>query len=313
MNEANLGEYLRKEREKRNITLEQIASSTKINIRLLQALEADHYRDLPALPFVRGFITAYARALGLDVQAILTHYQPYLKDRYAEVDGPQVRAPEVLLDRREGERTKTMLWLVMGGFIVVGGLVMILLKPALRHKRQSTLDKLKASHVVEPSATPLPTSTATPSPAPTKVAVANASVATMPGAAQPSPSPSPSVKPDPMFKGDDLKPNEVKVKVIIRAKEDLWVRYRVDGKESRRFVLRASTQLVMKGTQAVRIQVGDAAKAELRYKTADFAPFQDIEGIQLKNGSPTLVFPPGSEAASEADPFPGATALPSGI
>ena len=46
-----LGEFLRQERERRGMTIEQVASATKINVRMLHALEAKLFvteRDLEA-------------------------------------------------------------------------------------------------------------------------------------------------------------------------------------------------------------------------------------------------------------------------
>ena len=62
----SLGQYLRQERERRGITIEQVASATKIGIKTLHALEEDRYSELPARPFIRGFVTSYARFIGLD-------------------------------------------------------------------------------------------------------------------------------------------------------------------------------------------------------------------------------------------------------
>ncbi len=60
------GHYLKSEREKRGVRLEEIASSTKIHIQNLNLMEKDRWKELPQEPFVRGFISAYARYLGLD-------------------------------------------------------------------------------------------------------------------------------------------------------------------------------------------------------------------------------------------------------
>ena len=38
-----LGEFLRTEREKRGITIDQVASETKVGVRILHALESDQY------------------------------------------------------------------------------------------------------------------------------------------------------------------------------------------------------------------------------------------------------------------------------
>ncbi|NBY18962.1 helix-turn-helix domain-containing protein [bacterium] len=60
------GRYLKSEREKRGIRLEEIASSTKIHIQNLALMEEDRWKELPQDPFIRGFISAYARYIGLD-------------------------------------------------------------------------------------------------------------------------------------------------------------------------------------------------------------------------------------------------------
>ncbi|HET6278909.1 MAG TPA: helix-turn-helix domain-containing protein [Candidatus Polarisedimenticolia bacterium] len=63
---ASFGETLKRERETRNISLREIAETTKINIRHLEALEADRFAALPGGVFNRGFVRAYADYLGID-------------------------------------------------------------------------------------------------------------------------------------------------------------------------------------------------------------------------------------------------------
>jgi cytoskeletal protein RodZ len=68
------GEELKRERNLREISLEEIAAATKISMRLLTALEASDLSRLPAPVFTRGFIRAYCLYLGLDpVQKINTY------------------------------------------------------------------------------------------------------------------------------------------------------------------------------------------------------------------------------------------------
>lgn len=85
-----LGQYLKSEREKRGIRLEEIASSTKINIQNLILIEEDRWSELPQEPFIRGFITAYAKYLGLDPQETLTRFyqsQKSHEDHLESTDG----------------------------------------------------------------------------------------------------------------------------------------------------------------------------------------------------------------------------------
>jgi cytoskeletal protein RodZ len=72
---ASLGQALREEREARNISVEEIASSTKIVSRYLDALENDRLDQMPGGFFVRGIIRSYAKAIGLDPETVLNRYK----------------------------------------------------------------------------------------------------------------------------------------------------------------------------------------------------------------------------------------------
>jgi cytoskeleton protein RodZ len=72
---ASFGESLRREREMRGVSLEEISATTKINIRFLQALEAEDFAKIPGGLFTRSFLRAYAGYLGLDDETVLAEYQ----------------------------------------------------------------------------------------------------------------------------------------------------------------------------------------------------------------------------------------------
>jgi cytoskeleton protein RodZ len=72
---ASLGQELRAEREARHISIEEIASATKIGSRYLQALEADHLEIMPGEFFIKGIIRTYSRAIGLDGEVVLAKYK----------------------------------------------------------------------------------------------------------------------------------------------------------------------------------------------------------------------------------------------
>ncbi|MGA7687433.1 MAG: RodZ domain-containing protein [Terriglobales bacterium] len=94
----SFGEKLKLEREKRKISLEQISSSTKIGTRMLQALEEEKFNQLPGGIFNKGFVRAYARAVGLDEDQAVADYlqasgeaspaRPELTRNGAPSDGP---------------------------------------------------------------------------------------------------------------------------------------------------------------------------------------------------------------------------------
>jgi len=71
---GSFGERLRKEREQKGISLEDISLETKIGTRLLRALEEEHFDQLPGGIFNKGFVRAYARHLGLDEEQTVADY-----------------------------------------------------------------------------------------------------------------------------------------------------------------------------------------------------------------------------------------------
>ena len=73
------GKYLKAERELRNLSLEEVAKFTKIRENFLRAIEEDRYELLPPAVYVKGFLTIYAKYLGLDPHDVVLRYQNYLK------------------------------------------------------------------------------------------------------------------------------------------------------------------------------------------------------------------------------------------
>src|SRR5271157_3201159 len=69
------GENLRREREMRGVSLEEISSATKISLRFLDAIEREDFSKLPAGIFSRSFIRTYARYLGLDEERVVAEFQ----------------------------------------------------------------------------------------------------------------------------------------------------------------------------------------------------------------------------------------------
>ena len=75
MNEPRaFGDYLRSERELRQIPLMEIADATKIPMHALQCIEHGEWDALPANVFVRGFVRSYARHVGLTPEEACGRY-----------------------------------------------------------------------------------------------------------------------------------------------------------------------------------------------------------------------------------------------
>jgi cytoskeletal protein RodZ len=74
MARGNFGERLKRERELREVTLEEITQATRIGSRFLEALENEDWDKLPGGVFNRGFVRSIAHYLGLDEEAFLGEY-----------------------------------------------------------------------------------------------------------------------------------------------------------------------------------------------------------------------------------------------
>ena len=71
---GTFGDKLKRERELRGVTLEEIAEATKIGTRSLKALEDEHFEQLPGGIFNKGFVKAYAKFLGLDEEQAVADF-----------------------------------------------------------------------------------------------------------------------------------------------------------------------------------------------------------------------------------------------
>ena len=71
---SGFGERLRREREMRGISLEDITAATKIGKRLLRALEEEQFDLLPGGIFNKGYVRAYAKYIGIDDEQAVAEY-----------------------------------------------------------------------------------------------------------------------------------------------------------------------------------------------------------------------------------------------
>jgi len=74
MAKGTFGERLKRERELREVTLDEVSKATRISARFLQALENEDWSRLPGGVFGRGFVRTIARYLGLGEESLLAEY-----------------------------------------------------------------------------------------------------------------------------------------------------------------------------------------------------------------------------------------------
>ena len=87
------GAWLRRSRLRTGVEIEQIATITKINPTYLRFIEEEKFEDLPAAVYVRGFVAAYARCIGVDPERVVSSYMKRL-DGVPRSEPRRVQRPE---------------------------------------------------------------------------------------------------------------------------------------------------------------------------------------------------------------------------
>ena len=114
------GELLRRERDRRSISLQQAAEDLHLDPRTVQAIEENRFAALGVPVYARGHLRKYAALLGLSPEYIIQRYE-------ALTDRPEVPTPvpaskatttSVMLERRS---SKGPLWIAVGLIVLALG------------------------------------------------------------------------------------------------------------------------------------------------------------------------------------------------
>ena len=220
----SLGADLRKQREIRGVSLKEIADSTKISKRYLEAIEQDDYASLPAPVFARGFVREYARYLGLSSEEMAA--------RYSQAVGAQPETSETPVAPAADRKPEGLPFIRIDRNLVGFGVLLVVFSAVMWWLGSRSREVRSAVPAAE-------TATVAPAVAPV--------VPTEPVVSSTAPASSP----------DRL---ELDVKVI----EDTWVILQVDGQPSINQVLRAGENRKLEAENEIRFEaVGNAGGLEL--------------------------------------------------
>lgn len=85
----SFGASLKRERELRGITLQEIAEATRIRPQYLKAIESNHFEALPGFTFLKGYVRAYAQHVGLNPQEVLIRLDAFVAEGESEKKAPR--------------------------------------------------------------------------------------------------------------------------------------------------------------------------------------------------------------------------------
>lgn len=141
----SIGEFFKQVRETKGLTIDDVASKTRIRNDFVQALEEGNFAKLPDQVFARGFVRSYARSLGLDeddaIQRFTQSSGPYY-DKQGERERLKVRQAEE--DRKRKANRKAV--------AIAIGIAILTLIFLLSREQSSLLVRRSSSDV--PASTP---------------------------------------------------------------------------------------------------------------------------------------------------------------
>jgi cytoskeleton protein RodZ len=292
---ASIGQMLRKAREERGLTPEQAAYQSKVPLRLLQALEADDYRELPDPAYLIRLLHEYALLLKLDQKALEVEFRNAIR-----------RPPGTSLVAVPSEPTPTpipwkhILWTI-AAILVVTPLVFIALSLASKRAAERPSPPRVAEHAPVEEAGPAPpeqfpaagTGSVQSGAAarPGEVPATRQTGTGSPGLAQKAPPPSPSAKMERMPR---------RLSLTARATETTWMAVRSDDGQERRVLLQKGQIAHFASDTRFLVTVGNAGGVELKLNGRPMPPLGK-SGQVVRD----LVIPPvvgGAEAVGTSSP-----------
>lgn len=294
----SFGQKMRKEREKRGITLDEISVATKIGTRNLRAIEENEFNKLPGGIFNKGFVRAYARHLGMDEDRVVNEYLEASGEAKAAEEAEAQEVFPIQVVEKDKEK-KPAAWSVPWGALAVV-LVVVALGFAVWGlyfgERQAEAGNAAAQVPVQTSPGPAP-SEALPKPAAESSVPTVSPESSAPAASAPSTGP-PPVPPSrnserPALQSAALGPATVTAPtpasetapadatgtfdVAIRARQDSWLNITADGRVVMDGMLSADHDTLIRARERITVRAGNIGGVDVYFNGRPLA-MQGEEG-----------------------------------
>jgi cytoskeletal protein RodZ len=250
---TSLGGHLRALREAKGRSLEDMARSTRVGIRHLEALEEERLADLPSPVFVRGFIRAYCGFLREAPEEALARYEALARERAAAQAASAPPPP-----RTTWAPSSVLVGLAL---LVILGIALIVVNLTVKrtggtsvaapNMDVSSLEPapVPPAGVRAPAAAEPPRSAAAPGPAP----------AARPPASTPPLVPAPAPTPAPTVARSASGPH----RLTIRAVDATWIRVQPDEGRATEELLPAGASREWAAARRFLVTIGNAGGVEV--------------------------------------------------
>jgi cytoskeletal protein RodZ len=277
---GDLGKKLREARERKGVSLRQIANSTKIAVAVLDGLERNDISKLPGGIFGRAFVRSFATEVGLEPEAAIQEFIAQFRDDSVTVGHPQSQRIEdkVALESRR-RVARTFLGLVALGLLIAA--VVAYFGLAGRYGLTfATLRRTPTAVSATASAAPIGAADTAPAPVSSAQPVNNDAVP-----------PAPTSR-DGSATGATL---EDRVMVTLTITRDCWVSATVDGQKQIEELLRPGDGRSISVSNELALTLGDAAAVRMLIDGAEARPLGksgEVVTIKMTPGNRKTFLPP---------------------
>ena len=250
---GDFGTRLRAARERRGISLRQIANATKISVSVLDALERNDISRLPGGIFGRGFVRSYAVEVGLDPEATIQDFIATFPNDSVTVGhrtSEQIEDNQMLESQR---RTAGTFLSLLAISIPIAGVVLYM-GVAGRRARE----------------TPAPLTVVAAAPAP-KIALDPPAPAA-PLASVPAEVPAATQATTPSAPAAPLSAELAPLTIALSVKRPCWVSATVDGQKAIERLLQIGEQQTIQVRREMVLTAGDAAAISMTLNGATARP-----------------------------------------
>jgi cytoskeleton protein RodZ len=304
----HFGAYLKAQREKKGIRLEEIASITKIHLHSLELLENSRWGQLPPEPFIRGFIIAYAKYVGLDPKETIGKYLDEVAPGSAlkaaaegtipvsapaepaqtahpptESNAHRPTATEVIEHAQPISSRKVAL-VAAGIFVFVVTISIIYIGKRASEPQVAETTDAATKTAASPASHP-------PAPAASETQQASPQVAEPRNVASPSPERNTNSLPPP-----SAQPADYKHEIVIEGRERTWVKVVVDEEPPIEYFLPQGEKAKYDAKDKIKVVLGNATGSKVSHNG------EVATGKQYSGTIRSYVFPQGSKFPQDLPP-----------
>ncbi|MBI5746173.1 MAG: helix-turn-helix domain-containing protein [Nitrospirae bacterium] len=241
----NIGEYLKKIRGEKGISLEDLSSKTRINIKCLKALEENDFARIPVKVFARGFLRAYARALALDEKEILTLFDNSSREYYENKSANEwLKEKKEIQVEKDTKKNSFILSLVAGGFLLI--LIMFIIFHSIGSRRGDQSVDSSLEEVIIPPSPPVKESGSLVQ--------------------------EERISDDIQAEGPQVKVPPREMLLEVEATEDTWVSAKIDDGIIKEALLKPGDKVVWKASNKFLLTLGNAGGVNLKWNGKPLEP-----------------------------------------